>query len=256
MSTAAVAVIRLLLLLSNSQFQDRFHSVETSEKMSKNDDPFSSKRASQLFLDCVLEDGSICIDTYVEGYYELIKMYNLLGKVFGFVGILMHKDLKLLLSYQQTESGEHYKTLQAMIAHEKVTKDPKGSKIFRRFHYTLEFMAELLDKLNDVDRQAGLAGKTLEIYHSKLAGLQPWWLQKASSVALQTLPTKMDFIRKLHPSIEDPHDMAVMEAKEGAINFKKLFDICEVLFIQSKFCLLYTSPSPRDRQKSRMPSSA
>ena len=24
----------------------------------------------------------------------------------------------------------------------------------------------------------------------------------------------------------------------------------------SKFCLLYTSPSPRDRQKSRMPSSA
>ena len=25
---------------------------------------------------------------------------------------------------------------------------------------------------------------------------------------------------------------------------------------QSKYCLLYTSPSPRDRQKSRMPSSA
>ena len=28
------------------------------------------------------------------------------------------------------------------------------------------------------------------------------------------------------------------------------------LKIQDKFCLLYTSPSPRDRQKSRMPSSA
>ena len=26
--------------------------------------------------------------------------------------------------------------------------------------------------------------------------------------------------------------------------------------IDSKICLLYTSPSPRDRQKSRMPSSA
>ena len=25
---------------------------------------------------------------------------------------------------------------------------------------------------------------------------------------------------------------------------------------QNRFCLLYTSPSPRDRQKSRMPSSA
>ena len=27
-------------------------------------------------------------------------------------------------------------------------------------------------------------------------------------------------------------------------------------FAQNKHCLLYTSPSPRDRQKSRMPSSA
>ena len=26
--------------------------------------------------------------------------------------------------------------------------------------------------------------------------------------------------------------------------------------VQNDFCLLYTSPSPRDRQKSRMPSSA
>ena len=30
----------------------------------------------------------------------------------------------------------------------------------------------------------------------------------------------------------------------------------KVLLIQPVFCLLYTSPSPRDRQKSRMPSSA
>ena len=29
-----------------------------------------------------------------------------------------------------------------------------------------------------------------------------------------------------------------------------------VVFVQAIYCLLYTSPSPRDRQKSRMPSSA
>ena len=33
----------------------------------------------------------------------------------------------------------------------------------------------------------------------------------------------------------------------------RLGDIIETLFL---ICLLYTSPSPRDRQKSRMPSSA
>ena len=31
---------------------------------------------------------------------------------------------------------------------------------------------------------------------------------------------------------------------------------CEVVWRRGKTCLLYTSPSPRDRQKSRMPSSA
>ena len=38
----------------------------------------------------------------------------------------------------------------------------------------------------------------------------------------------------------------------------KLFDDCEDFFELGKpfTCLLYTSPSPRDRQKSRMPSSA
>ena len=35
-----------------------------------------------------------------------------------------------------------------------------------------------------------------------------------------------------------------------------LSDKVALLVKQSKFCLLYTSPSPRDRQKSRMPSSA
>ena len=32
--------------------------------------------------------------------------------------------------------------------------------------------------------------------------------------------------------------------------------VCDIASVKSDLCLLYTSPSPRDRQKSRMPSSA
>ena len=42
-------------------------------------------------------------------------------------------------------------------------------------------------------------------------------------------------------------------------NIEKLYGLKEsqvVRLMRSNFCLLYTSPSPRDRQKSRMPSSA
>ena len=48
-------------------------------------------------------------------------------------------------------------------------------------------------------------------------------------------------------SIEEPteEDTAAIEAKQEKIDEK-----------HQEICLLYTSPSPRDRQKSRMPSSA
>ena len=39
------------------------------------------------------------------------------------------------------------------------------------------------------------------------------------------------------------------------INRQSLID-CEILIVRSRTCLLYTSPSPRDRTRSRMPSSA
>ena len=49
--------------------------------------------------------------------------------------------------------------------------------------------------------------------------------------------------------------------KPETINYRTLKPekdglFCERIFGPSKDCLLYTSPSPRDRQKSRMPSSA
>ena len=45
------------------------------------------------------------------------------------------------------------------------------------------------------------------------------------------------------------------EKKEGHRNLRR-FDYLKENIENLKTCLLYTSPSPRDRQKSRMPSSA
>ena len=49
------------------------------------------------------------------------------------------------------------------------------------------------------------------------------------------------------------------QLRENINDFKKNFKSISPLIcfaIKSNTCLLYTSPSPRDRQKSRMPSSA
>ena len=39
-------------------------------------------------------------------------------------------------------------------------------------------------------------------------------------------------------------------------DYLKEFNLTEIEITEKDTCLLYTSPSPRDRQKSRMPSSA
>ena len=48
----------------------------------------------------------------------------------------------------------------------------------------------------------------------------------------------------------------VIEAMEDAIQRAARTRYGQEMDIRAKLCLLYTSPSPRDRQKPRMPSSA
>ena len=57
-----------------------------------------------------------------------------------------------------------------------------------------------------------------------------------------------------HPVAEKP----VMIAKKRALSRAKWMneEVAEFLIAEDIYCLLYTSPSPRDRSVSRMPSSA
>ena len=54
-------------------------------------------------------------------------------------------------------------------------------------------------------------------------------------------PLTADEIKKVSMVIQNPIE-------------QKLYD--EVIYLRRLICLLYTSPSPRDRTRSRMPSSA
>ena len=72
---------------------------------------------------------------------------------------------------------------------------------------------------------------------------------------MATRPTKSDLADSVQIAL-DAADTATGVTEE----FNSIKEQFEVVNIQAKrihqSCLLYTSPSPRDRQKSRMPSSA
>ena len=48
----------------------------------------------------------------------------------------------------------------------------------------------------------------------------------------------------------------LLEQDQASIKFTDTITLTTATHIEPNVCLLYTSPSPRDRQKSRMPSSA
>ena len=54
--------------------------------------------------------------------------------------------------------------------------------------------------------------------------------------------------------VSTPQEIALQDVKRGIRMFDKLG--VKIIGLVDNICLLYTSPSPRDRQKSRMPSSA
>ena len=68
-----------------------------------------------------------------------------------------------------------------------------------------------------------------------------------------TLPSKS---KKLDENEVYSITNAVKEAGIQQIHPEKMEAFADHLVEKLKSCLLYTSPSPRDRQKSRMPSSA
>ena len=76
---------------------------------------------------------------------------------------------------------------------------------------------------------------------------------------LDKAPLTWRLMRLLPQLIEQPHFEPLRRFLTHDTDLRKRYQLSERLadlFDQYQVCLLYTSPSPRDRQKSRMPSSA
>ena len=92
----------------------------------------------------------------------------------------------------------------------------------------------------------------LELVQRVTAGMKNVEVQTFSGLAVKFVRNcgANCMIRGVRPLTDIPAEMTMMIAN------RRLDPEMETIFLMADACLLYTSPSPRDRQKSRMPSSA
>ena len=80
--------------------------------------------------------------------------------------------------------------------------------------------------------------------------------QKELADRYEVTPQRIGQIRKKICSEDDYCKKTRTLTPEGVAKIEEYFKMQDDKIIEPNFCLLYTSPSPRDRTRSRMPSSA
>jgi len=105
--------------------------------------------------------------------------------------------------------------------------------------------AQALKKVEDAKNQSKVLAEYKQGYKDNL--------QKSmeKGLTIETLQNYQNFINKLDEALESQAQVIEMAEAEMAV-YRSNLQACQ----KKKFCLLYTSPSPRDRTRSRMPSSA
>ena len=118
--------------------------------------------------------------------------------------------------------------------------------------------ADTLGQLNDAEGSDSEAEPVDEALASDASPLGFWLAVDLDRGADDPIPTDRGFgplLSLLREEVQDP--VTLVESEENLVDTT---DVCSTQFgtfdWDSSGCLLYTSPSPRDRTRSRMPSSA
>ncbi|XP_074654465.1 ceramide-1-phosphate transfer protein-like isoform X2 [Tubulanus polymorphus] len=170
-----------------------------------NEGAFDIQAITDNFKACRLDDNILQIDEYVEAYSELSRIFPLLGKVFGFVSSDVHSKIHILREHRKSSMGEHYATIQGMIAYEvennltecKINKLDNGSRTLLRLHRALDFITKFLHEVHKAEDNASTGAIASDVYTETLAKFHPYLVRKAVQLATYMLPDKKGLVAKM-----------------------------------------------------------
>ncbi|XP_013060780.2 ceramide-1-phosphate transfer protein-like isoform X1 [Biomphalaria glabrata] len=216
-------------------YQSVATTIAEDEEMSHSHDGFDALRVYNLFTSCKGEDDIILLDTYIDAYEELCKLFRLFGTIFSFVTSDVEEKINILRDYRKSDVAEKYKTIQSLLEYEveqgtaKNTKKPSGARTLLRLHRALEFIAAFLLKLKETDNTVKFSSAAMKAYDDTLARHHPWLVKKAVHVAMYMLPSRLDLLKKM--GVED-NERGMQGISDLAHELTVIFQVTEEAYSQ------------------------
>ncbi|KAM3959252.1 ceramide-1-phosphate transfer protein [Aphomia sociella] len=168
-----------------------------------NDNSLDLHYVHQSFQRSLKENDDVVIEAYIDGYNELVKFLNLIGTVFSFVSSDVKSKIKVMEKHKEGENAVYYESFKKMMKYEKETSLHEkngfvsGSRTMLRLHRGLDFIRLFLKRLHDSDDAANTCTTCQGSYNETLAEFHPWYIRKAATLAMHTLPTRPDLLKKI-----------------------------------------------------------
>ncbi|XP_013790173.2 ceramide-1-phosphate transfer protein-like, partial [Limulus polyphemus] len=188
----------------------------------------------EAFEKCKENVAALSLENYLRGYMELYRFFGFLGSVFSFVASDVLSKITILEGYLNSEIGEHYMTIQAMITYENTNnllrdpKRPSGARTLLRLHRALEFIAAFIGTISTLDSDGKTSTAAQECSNKTLAKFHPWLIQNAALLAMYTLPRKQQLLEKICDQ-QPPQDICVLmkQLQEVAV---AVYDVTQNLY--------------------------
>ncbi|XP_075166610.1 ceramide-1-phosphate transfer protein [Haematobia irritans] len=165
---------------------------------------FDIEKVTKVFQECLRDEDDVIMDDYLNAYEEINKFFLLLGSVFGFVSSDVRTKIDILTTFRKgTENADKFVTFKTMILYEvdsgllKDSKYVSGSRTLLRLHRGLEFIYEFLTQLADLAEDVKVQQTCKAAYENTLAKHHTWVIRKGAVVAMYTLPTKEELMKRV-----------------------------------------------------------
>ena len=197
---------------------------------------FQLSVVQDAFKKTLQEDRTLLMDEYIRGYDELCIFFDMLGTVFGFITADVREKIGILQQHRGSENGDKYVSFQAMFEFEiandltqKKSQPLSGSRTLLRLHRALAFTMLFMKKLSEASDNDSSSSMATDAYNQSLANFHPWWIRKAATWAMYTLPNVGDLTKKIAaPSVGREEAKRLLKEVTEAIN--PVYDITEELY--------------------------